>query len=288
MNFIWNRNTINLCITISTILLMTLTSVCVCVPFSLFDLAFSAVHLLSFLKRYTDMWSVQCREEHTGSLCVFFLLSWQRRSGTSSIQVVPTSTDHPAWPRRWSDSTLSYRRRSASRSSARFENLLLNKSVNKVLSLSHAFWISCPGPPGDGTVPWSRSFLWEGRTVGSEFGHVPSGESRPVRGAGGHYSLGTVPSAATSSHTARHGARGITVYFPFVLMAPVCTSVCWHICGCQDNAGNRKKGFKYLLQAAEAGDRSSMIIVARAFDTGISLPAERSVKLNLRQVEVKQ
>lgn len=39
------------------------------------------------------------------------------------------------------------------------------------------------------------------------------------------------------------------------------------------------KGFKYLLQAAEAGDRSSMIIVARAFDTGVDLPVGRSVKL---------
>lgn len=37
------------------------------------------------------------------------------------------------------------------------------------------------------------------------------------------------------------------------------------------------KGFKYLLLAAEAGDRSSMIIVARAFDTGINLSADRSV-----------
>nr|XP_020460954.1 eukaryotic elongation factor 2 kinase isoform X2 [Monopterus albus] len=43
----------------------------------------------------------------------------------------------------------------------------------------------------------------------------------------------------------------------------------------EDNAGNRMKGFKYLLQAAEAGDRSSMIIVARAFDTGINLSADR-------------
>ncbi|XP_072228914.1 eukaryotic elongation factor 2 kinase isoform X3 [Leuresthes tenuis] len=43
----------------------------------------------------------------------------------------------------------------------------------------------------------------------------------------------------------------------------------------EDNAGNRMKGFKYLLQAAEAGDRSSMIIVARAFDTGFSLSADR-------------
>uniref|UniRef100_A0A3Q2EHX4 Eukaryotic elongation factor 2 kinase n=1 Tax=Cyprinodon variegatus TaxID=28743 RepID=A0A3Q2EHX4_CYPVA len=37
-----------------------------------------------------------------------------------------------------------------------------------------------------------------------------------------------------------------------------------------------KPGFKYLLQAAEAGDRSSMIIVARAFDTGFNLSADRS------------
>ncbi|XP_008300575.1 eukaryotic elongation factor 2 kinase isoform X2 [Stegastes partitus] len=43
----------------------------------------------------------------------------------------------------------------------------------------------------------------------------------------------------------------------------------------EDNAGNRMKGFKYLLLAAEAGDRSSMIIVAKAFDTGINLSAER-------------
>uniref|UniRef100_A0A8C7Y8Q9 Eukaryotic elongation factor 2 kinase n=1 Tax=Oryzias sinensis TaxID=183150 RepID=A0A8C7Y8Q9_9TELE len=43
----------------------------------------------------------------------------------------------------------------------------------------------------------------------------------------------------------------------------------------EDNAGNRMKGFKYLLQAAEAGDRSSMIIVARAFDSGVNLSADR-------------
>ncbi|XP_061612073.1 eukaryotic elongation factor 2 kinase isoform X3 [Phyllopteryx taeniolatus] len=43
----------------------------------------------------------------------------------------------------------------------------------------------------------------------------------------------------------------------------------------EENAGNRMKGFKYLLQAAEAGDRSSMITVARAFDTGVNLPADR-------------
>ncbi|KAM6898777.1 eukaryotic elongation factor 2 kinase isoform 1-T1 [Lycodopsis pacificus] len=43
----------------------------------------------------------------------------------------------------------------------------------------------------------------------------------------------------------------------------------------EDNAGNKMKGIKYLLLAAEAGDRSSMITVARAFDTGINLSADR-------------
>ncbi|CAJ1080009.1 eukaryotic elongation factor 2 kinase isoform X3 [Xyrichtys novacula] len=43
----------------------------------------------------------------------------------------------------------------------------------------------------------------------------------------------------------------------------------------EDNAGNRMKGFKYLLLAAEAGDRLCMITVARAFDTGLNLPADR-------------
>lgn len=43
----------------------------------------------------------------------------------------------------------------------------------------------------------------------------------------------------------------------------------------EDNAGNRMKGFRYLLQAAEAGDRYAMITVARAFDTGFSLSADR-------------
>ncbi|XP_072311829.1 eukaryotic elongation factor 2 kinase isoform X3 [Eucyclogobius newberryi] len=43
----------------------------------------------------------------------------------------------------------------------------------------------------------------------------------------------------------------------------------------EDSAGNRSKGFRYLLQAAEAGDRSCMITVARAFDTGYNLPVDR-------------
>ena len=37
------------------------------------------------------------------------------------------------------------------------------------------------------------------------------------------------------------------------------------------------KGFKYLIQAAKAGDRHCMIMVARAFDTGLNLSADRSV-----------
>ncbi|XP_051925600.1 eukaryotic elongation factor 2 kinase isoform X2 [Hippocampus zosterae] len=43
----------------------------------------------------------------------------------------------------------------------------------------------------------------------------------------------------------------------------------------EENAGNRMKGFNYLLQAAKAGDRSSMITVARAFDTGVNLSADK-------------
>ncbi|KAM7381372.1 hypothetical protein PAMA_012287 [Pampus argenteus] len=43
----------------------------------------------------------------------------------------------------------------------------------------------------------------------------------------------------------------------------------------EDNAGNRMRGFKYLLQAAEAGDRFSMTTVARAFDTGFNLSVDR-------------
>ncbi len=76
---------------------------------------------------------------------------------------------------------------------------------------------SRPGPPGDGAVPWSGSFLWEGWAVGSGHSHVPPGESCTVRRAGGHHRLGTVLPAAASSHTARGGAGG-TVQFlqPFL------------------------------------------------------------------------
>uniref|UniRef100_A0AAX7SDI9 Eukaryotic elongation factor 2 kinase n=1 Tax=Astatotilapia calliptera TaxID=8154 RepID=A0AAX7SDI9_ASTCA len=56
-----------------------------------------------------------------------------------------------------------------------------------------------------------------------------------------------------------------------VALGQCCLQLPYHILPdmeLEDNAGNRMRGFKYLLQAAEAGDRSSMIIVARAFDTG--------------------
>ncbi|XP_019505428.1 PREDICTED: eukaryotic elongation factor 2 kinase isoform X4 [Hipposideros armiger] len=39
---------------------------------------------------------------------------------------------------------------------------------------------------------------------------------------------------------------------------------------------NKTKGFDYLLKAAEAGDRQSMILVARAFDMGLNLSPDRS------------
>uniref|UniRef100_G1N7P5 Eukaryotic elongation factor 2 kinase n=1 Tax=Meleagris gallopavo TaxID=9103 RepID=G1N7P5_MELGA len=44
----------------------------------------------------------------------------------------------------------------------------------------------------------------------------------------------------------------------------------------KDTKENRKKGFDYLLRAAEAGDRPSMILVARAYDTGVNLGSDRA------------
>ncbi|KAG9333667.1 hypothetical protein JZ751_010737 [Albula glossodonta] len=44
----------------------------------------------------------------------------------------------------------------------------------------------------------------------------------------------------------------------------------------EDTENNRKRGFQYLLQAATAGDRPSMILVARAFDTGLNLSSDRT------------
>ncbi|XP_015215879.2 eukaryotic elongation factor 2 kinase isoform X5 [Lepisosteus oculatus] len=43
----------------------------------------------------------------------------------------------------------------------------------------------------------------------------------------------------------------------------------------EDTEENRKKGFRFLLEAAEAGDRPSMILVARAFDSGANLAPDR-------------
>uniref|UniRef100_A0A8B9NTE4 Eukaryotic elongation factor 2 kinase n=1 Tax=Apteryx owenii TaxID=8824 RepID=A0A8B9NTE4_APTOW len=43
----------------------------------------------------------------------------------------------------------------------------------------------------------------------------------------------------------------------------------------EDTKENRRKGFDYLLRAAEAGDRPSMILVARAYDTGVNLGSDR-------------
>ncbi|EPY74541.1 eukaryotic elongation factor 2 kinase [Camelus ferus] len=44
----------------------------------------------------------------------------------------------------------------------------------------------------------------------------------------------------------------------------------------EETEENKTKGFDFLLKAAEAGDRQSMILVARAFDTGQNLSPERS------------
>uniref|UniRef100_A0A4W3HIS4 Eukaryotic elongation factor 2 kinase n=1 Tax=Callorhinchus milii TaxID=7868 RepID=A0A4W3HIS4_CALMI len=44
----------------------------------------------------------------------------------------------------------------------------------------------------------------------------------------------------------------------------------------EDTENNRKKGFDSLVIAAEAGDRPSMILVARAFDTGLYLGPDRT------------
>lgn len=44
----------------------------------------------------------------------------------------------------------------------------------------------------------------------------------------------------------------------------------------QETDENQTRGFNYLLRAADAGDRQSMILVARAFDTGQNLSPGRS------------
>lgn len=45
----------------------------------------------------------------------------------------------------------------------------------------------------------------------------------------------------------------------------------------EETEENKTKGFDYLLKAAEAGDRQSMILVARAFDTGQNLSPNRGL-----------
>ncbi|XP_068941037.1 eukaryotic elongation factor 2 kinase isoform X3 [Petaurus breviceps papuanus] len=45
----------------------------------------------------------------------------------------------------------------------------------------------------------------------------------------------------------------------------------------KESEENRTKGFDYLLKAAEAGDRHSMILVARAYDTGLNLSSDRII-----------
>ncbi len=42
-----------------------------------------------------------------------------------------------------------------------------------------------------------------------------------------------------------------------------------------DEDGMRAIGFRYMLRAATAGDRGSMVFVARAFDTGCNLPDQK-------------
>uniref|UniRef100_UPI00398F85BE eukaryotic elongation factor 2 kinase isoform X2 n=1 Tax=Pristiophorus japonicus TaxID=55135 RepID=UPI00398F85BE len=44
----------------------------------------------------------------------------------------------------------------------------------------------------------------------------------------------------------------------------------------EDTDQNRKSGFEYLLMGAEAGDRPSMILAARAFDTTVNLSPDRT------------
>uniref|UniRef100_A0A8B9ZEI6 Eukaryotic elongation factor 2 kinase n=1 Tax=Anas platyrhynchos TaxID=8839 RepID=A0A8B9ZEI6_ANAPL len=51
----------------------------------------------------------------------------------------------------------------------------------------------------------------------------------------------------------------------------------------EDTKENRKKGFDYLLRAAEAGDRPSMILVARAYDTGVNLGSDRYCKQDWKE-----
>ncbi|XP_025772435.1 eukaryotic elongation factor 2 kinase [Puma concolor] len=64
-----------------------------------------------------------------------------------------------------------------------------------------------------------------------------------------------------------------------VALGLMCSQLPHHILAdvsLKETEENRTKGFDYLLKAAEAGDRQSMILVARAFDTGQNLSPDRS------------
>ena len=43
----------------------------------------------------------------------------------------------------------------------------------------------------------------------------------------------------------------------------------------QPSEDNKIQGVDYMIMAAEAGDRSAMVYLARAFETGIGLGADR-------------
>ena len=53
-----------------------------------------------------------------------------------------------------------------------------------------------------------------------------------------------------------------------------------YVCVLQQNEENVDIGMDYMLQAAEAGDRSAMIYVAKAFDTGFNLGSRRYAGLS--------
>uniref|UniRef100_A0ABI7XHF5 Eukaryotic elongation factor 2 kinase n=1 Tax=Felis catus TaxID=9685 RepID=A0ABI7XHF5_FELCA len=64
-----------------------------------------------------------------------------------------------------------------------------------------------------------------------------------------------------------------------VALGLMCSQLPHHILAdvsLKETEENKTKGFDYLLKAAEAGDRQSMILVARAFDTGQNLSPDRS------------
>lgn len=53
------------------------------------------------------------------------------------------------------------------------------------------------------------------------------------------------------------------------------------LCLLQQNIDNIDLGMDYMVQGAEAGDRSAMIFVARAFETGENLGSRRLVELQV-------